>query len=72
MKSRLIITKAKNRKGKLKSLCYFFGFKNLKIICEINFSAANKSMLKVAQYAAQLQQYRKAIDIYEEVPMLIS
>lgn len=30
-------------------------------------SSANKCMLKVAQYAAQLQQYRKAIDIYEEV-----
>lgn len=24
-------------------------------------------MLKVAQYAAQLEQYKKAIDIYEEV-----
>uniref|UniRef100_A0A915HV87 Alpha-soluble NSF attachment protein n=1 Tax=Romanomermis culicivorax TaxID=13658 RepID=A0A915HV87_ROMCU len=30
-------------------------------------SAANKCLLKVAQYAAELKQYRKAIDIYEEI-----
>uniref|UniRef100_A0A914V3L6 Alpha-soluble NSF attachment protein n=2 Tax=Plectus sambesii TaxID=2011161 RepID=A0A914V3L6_9BILA len=30
-------------------------------------SSANKCLLKVAQYAAQLEQYKKAIDIYEEV-----
>jgi len=30
-------------------------------------SAANKCLLKVAQYAAQVEQYEKAIDIYEQV-----
>jgi len=30
-------------------------------------SAANKCFLKVAQFAASLEQYRRAIDIYEEV-----
>ena len=31
------------------------------------FSSANKCLLKVAGYAAQLEQYQKAIDIYEQV-----
>jgi len=30
-------------------------------------SAANKCLLKVAQYAAQVEHYEKAIDIYEQV-----
>lgn len=30
-------------------------------------SSANKCLLKVAQYAAQLEQYEKAIEIYEKV-----
>lgn len=30
-------------------------------------SSANKCLVKVAQYAAQLEQYEKAISIYEEV-----
>uniref|UniRef100_A0A8C9Q1U9 NSF attachment protein alpha n=1 Tax=Spermophilus dauricus TaxID=99837 RepID=A0A8C9Q1U9_SPEDA len=30
-------------------------------------SSANKCLLKVAGYAAQLEQYQKAIDIYEQV-----
>lgn len=30
-------------------------------------SSANKCLLKVAQYAAQLEKYEKAIQIYEEV-----
>lgn len=30
-------------------------------------SSANKCMLKVAQYAAQLENYAKAIQIYEQV-----
>merc|ERR1712142_513206 len=30
-------------------------------------SSANKCMLKVAQYAAQLENYQKAIKIYEQV-----
>lgn len=30
-------------------------------------SSANKCMLKVAQYAAQLENYEKAIKIYETV-----
>lgn len=32
-----------------------------------NFSSANKCLLKVATYAAQLEQYQKAIDIFEQV-----
>jgi len=34
-------------------------------------SAANKCLLKVAQYAAQMEQYEKAIDIYEQVNKLL-
>ena len=30
-------------------------------------SSANKCMLKVAQYAAQLENYDRAIEIYEQV-----
>jgi alpha-soluble NSF attachment protein len=30
-------------------------------------SSANKCMLKVAQYAAQIEDYEKAIQIYEQV-----
>lgn len=33
-------------------------------------SSANKCMLKVAQYAAQLENYDKAIQIYENVSIL--
>lgn len=32
-------------------------------------SSANKCLLKVAQYAAQLERYEQAIEIYEEVAM---
>ena len=31
-------------------------------------SSANKCMLKVALYAAQLENYERAIQIYEQVP----
>lgn len=34
---------------------------------EESVSSANKCMLKVAQYAAQLEDYEKAIQIYEQV-----
>lgn len=34
---------------------------------EESTTAANKCMLKVAQYAAQLEDYEKAIQIYEQV-----
>lgn len=34
---------------------------------EESTSSANKCMLKVAAYAAQLEQYEKAVDIYEQV-----
>lgn len=34
---------------------------------EESTSSANKCMLKVAQYAAQLEDYEKAIQIYESV-----
>lgn len=33
-------------------------------------SSANKCLLKVAAYAAQLEQYQKAIEIYEQVRVL--
>ena len=33
----------------------------------IDCSSANKCLLKVAAYAAQLEQYQKAIEIYEQV-----
>lgn len=35
------------------------------------FSSANKCLLKVAAYAAQLEQYQKAIEIYEQVRTLL-
>ena len=31
------------------------------------FSSANKCLLKVAQFAAQLERYERAVEIYEEV-----
>lgn len=31
------------------------------------YSSANKCLLKVASYSAQLEQYQKAIEIYEQV-----
>lgn len=34
-------------------------------------SSANKCLLKVAAYAAQLEQYQKAIEIYEQVRILL-
>lgn len=34
---------------------------------EESHASANKCMLKVAQYAAQLENYDKAIKIYEQV-----
>lgn len=33
----------------------------------VDCSSANKCLLKVAAYAAQLEQYQKAIEIYEQV-----
>uniref|UniRef100_A0A673UNY6 NSF attachment protein alpha n=1 Tax=Suricata suricatta TaxID=37032 RepID=A0A673UNY6_SURSU len=36
-------------------------------LCPHPHSSANKCLLKVAGYAAQLEQYQKAIDIYEQV-----
>lgn len=33
----------------------------------LDCSSANKCLLKVAAYAAQLEQYQKAIEIYEQV-----
>lgn len=32
-------------------------------------SSANKCLLKVGAYCAQLEQYQKAIEIYEQVPL---
>ena len=34
-------------------------------------SSANKCMLKVAMYAAQLENYERAIRIYEQVPIIL-
>lgn len=33
--------------------------------------SANKCLLKVAQFAAQLEKYQKAIEIYEQVCLFI-
>lgn len=33
----------------------------------VSHSSANKCLLKVATYAAQLEQYQKAVEIYEQV-----
>lgn len=33
----------------------------------LGFSSANKCLLKVAAYAAQLEQYQKAIEIFEQI-----
>lgn len=38
----------------------------------LHFSSANKCLLKVAAYAAQLEQYQKAIEIYEQVRPVLS
>uniref|UniRef100_A0A668U1F1 NSF attachment protein beta n=1 Tax=Oreochromis aureus TaxID=47969 RepID=A0A668U1F1_OREAU len=40
-----------------------------KISCLCLFSSANKCLLKVGHYSAQLEQYQKAIEIYEQVAM---
>lgn len=42
---------------------FFFSFSSC--------SSANKCLLKVATYAAQLEQYQKAIEIYEQVQLLL-
>lgn len=36
---------------------------------EVCFSSANKCLLKVGHYSAQLEQYQKAIEIYEQVSL---
>ncbi|KAL7991280.1 hypothetical protein Chor_015536 [Crotalus horridus] len=38
-----------------------------KFITSVAFSSANKCLLKVAGYAAQLEQYQKAVEIFEQV-----
>lgn len=38
---------------------------------EESTSSANKCMLKVAQYAAQLEDFDKAIQIYEQVELIL-
>ena len=40
---------------------------NFFFLGEESNSSANKCLLKVAQYAAQLENYQKAIQIYEQV-----
>lgn len=34
-------------------------------------SSANKCLLKVGAYCAQLEQYQKAIEIYEQVCLML-
>ena len=34
------------------------------------FSSANKCLLKVAMYSAQMEEYAKALEIYEQVRIL--
>ena len=41
--------------------------KHSKYVLSFSPSSANKCLLKVAMYAAQLEQYTKATGIYEEV-----
>lgn len=44
--------------------------KTLILVCVcvcLCFSSANKCLLKVGHYSAQLEQYPKAIEIYEQV-----
>lgn len=74
-----IITKVKNPLGDFLSLSiYYIMFLALARSCNCQimdcesslffyFSSANKCLLKVATYAAQLEQYQKAIDIFEQV-----
>lgn len=38
-----------------------------KVVFFFLFSSANKCFLKVATYAAQLEQYQKAVEIFEQV-----
>lgn len=44
----------------LNALCTF-------VLCNFFLSSANKCLLKVGAYCAQLEQYQKAIEIYEQV-----
>lgn len=41
-----------------------------KVSCICSFSSANKCLLKVALYAAQIEQYEKAAEIYEKVGLV--
>ena len=76
MSKRQITTREKNQTGMLysgqnKRLDYVkstvkYGYYE-PFPCVIPPSAANKCSLKVAQYAAQLERYDKAIRIYEQV-----
>ena len=42
------------------------------LLLSIIFSSANKCLLKVATFSAQMEEYGKAIEIYEQVCILTS
>ena len=43
---------------------------NFNILNFVIFSSANKCLLKVAMYSAQMEEYAKALEIYEQVRIL--
>lgn len=82
MNKQEIITKVKNPPGEILSIVcilneMFLAFKRCCDYCQsmdcesclffFLFSSANKCFLKVATYAAQLEQYQKAVEIFEQV-----
>lgn len=60
-------TKAKSPTGSPSPACPSLWDLPLSLHAPPPHSSANKCLLKVAGYAAQLEQYQKAIDIYEQV-----
>lgn len=67
MSSLQTTTKAKSPTGSPSPACPSLWDLPLSLHAPPPHSSANKCLLKVAGYAAQLEQYQKAIDIYEQV-----
>lgn len=67
MSSLQTTTKAKSPTGSPSLACPSLWDLPLSLHAPPPHSSANKCLLKVAGYAAQLEQYQKAIDIYEQV-----
>lgn len=67
MSSLQTTTKAKSPTGSPSLACPSLWGLPLSLHAPPPHSSANKCLLKVAGYAAQLEQYQKAIDIYEQV-----